>query len=135
MKFAQTPSHAATETCKSCITSLAPLLPVREMGDASSITSIPDSQIPASYDDSQSLSQPTSLAIHQTIIPDSQPLAPSQESQALYYAAQPEQSNTSQSAVVRSNTGGSLSMTKETDKLISIPDIAKVGGHLSVALL
>jgi microcystin-dependent protein len=105
------------------------------MGDASSITSIPDSQIPASYDDSQSLSQPTSLTIHQTIIPDSQPLAASQESQALYYAAQPEQSNTSQSAVVRSNAGGSRAMTKETDKSISIPDIAKVGGCLSVALI
>lgn len=131
MKFAQTPSHSATEACKNCITSLAPLLPVREM-DASSITSIPDSQIPASYDDSQQvLSQPTSLAIQHTI-PNSQPLVASQESsQALYTT----QSNTFQSAVAKSNAEGSHAMSKETDKSISIPDIAKVREYLSITLL
>ena len=95
--------------------------------DASSITSIPDSQIPSGYDDSQTLSQPTSFAVQQTI-PDSQPLA-SQESQALY-VAQPQLSSTSQSTMVRSNVEGGHAMTKETDKSISIPDIAKVGGCL-----
>lgn len=127
MKFAQTPSHSATEACKSCITSLAPLLPVREM-DASSITSIPDSQIPASYDDSQQvLSQPTSHTI-----PDSQPLVASQESSQALYATQ---SNTSQSTVAKSNAEGSHAMSKETDKSISIPDIAKVREYLSITLL
>ena len=126
VKFAQTPSHTTIEACKSCITSLAPLLSVREM-DTSSITSIPDSQIPSGYDDSQTLSQPTSFAVQQTI-PDSQPLA-SQESQSLY-VAQPELSNTSQSTVVRSNVEGGHAVAKETDKSISIPDIAKVGGCL-----
>ena len=133
VKFAQTPSHTTTEACKSCITSLAPLFSIREM-DASTITSIPDSQIPTgySYDDSQMLSQPTSLTIQQTI-PDSQPLAASQESQVLYYAAQPECSNTcasSQSTVVRNNIEGGHTLTKETDKSISIPDIAKVHVYL-----
>lgn len=132
VKFAQTPSCSATEACKNCITTLAPLLPIREM-DAmgSSVTSIPDSQIPTSYDDSQQiLSQPASLAIQQTV-PDSQPLVESQESQALYAT----QSNTSQSTVARSNAEDSHAMSKETDKSISIPDIAKVRGCLSIALL
>ena len=133
MKFAQSPSHSATEACKNCITSLAPLLPVREM-DASSITSIPDSQIPASYDDSQQiLSQPTSLAVQHTIL-DSQPLVASQESSQALYATQ---SNTFQSTVAKSNAEGSHAMSKEfeTDKSISIPDIAKVRECLSITLL
>ena len=131
MKFARTSSHTTTEACKSCITSLAPLLPVHKM-DASSITSIPDSQIPSGHDDSQTLSQPTSLTVQQTI-PDSQPLA-SQESQALYIA-QPQLSNTSQSTVqVRNNVEGGHAMTKEADKSISIPDIAKVGDVYSITL-
>ena len=128
VKFAQTPSHSTTEACKSCITSLAPLLSVREM-DATSINSIPDSQLPVGYDDSQMLlSQQMSFATQQTI-PDSQPLT-SQDTQAL---GQPElATNTTHSGqpiVGKSNMEGGHASTKETDKLISMPDIAKVG-HL-----
>ena len=96
--------------------------------DASSITSIPDSQIPTGYDDSQMLSQPaTSFGVPQTIS-DSQPLA-SQETQAVH-VAQPELSNTSRSGpsmTDRNNVEGTHGTTEETDKLVSMPDIAEVG--------
>ena len=96
--------------------------------DASSVTSIPDSQIPSGYEDSQILSQPaTSFTVPQTI-PDSQPLA-SQEIPALH-VAQPELSNTSHDGQSTIDREGTCGTTEETDKLVSMPAIAKVGVYL-----
>ena len=104
--------------------------------DSSTVTSIPDSQLPATCEDSQLMpSQQTSSFTFQQTIPDSQPLA-SQESRGLLEPGFADGSQHGKPAVGKSDgEENNHAATKETDRVVSIPDVAKVGMSILYLLL
>ena len=109
VKFApMAPSFTALEACRNCMTTLAPLIPIREM-----------TAVPSSMEDSQMMYE------------DSQPLAQTQPEAAcgsLQYqtgAAVPALATISESSQQRPQQC-SEDGTPQANEAMSVPDIAKV---------
>ena len=146
MKFAPvSPASTSLDTCKNCVTTLTPLVPIRDMAAIGGGEGIADSQMP--FEDTQLMTQvqepPLQVSMPVQSMPVQSTPAQSKAVQSIPAQSIPAQSIAAQSAraVKRAATNSTVqqhmqcSTTRASSEegcsppdndLMSIPDIAKV---------